>query len=123
MIYKRHKTILNDLKPSKTTKNNQCENLTDLSKVFVLGFRMQVGTCFRCTNPNRIPIPNTRCKGALFRLGTPHSGIPLCITFRSRQGETQKHGSTCLLRITMGLQMSLEKFIPKGRIVENFYPV
>ena len=123
MIYKRHKTILNDLKPSKTTKTNQCENVTDLSKVFVLGFRMQVGTCFRCTNPSRIPIPITRCKGALFRLGTPHSSIPLCITFRSRQGETQKKGSTCLLRITMGLQMSLEKFIPKGRIVENFYPV
>ena len=37
----------NDLKPSKTTKNNQCKNLCDLSKVFVLGFPMQVGTCFR----------------------------------------------------------------------------
>ena len=29
------------------TKNNQCKNLIDLSKVFVLGFRMQVETCFR----------------------------------------------------------------------------
>ena len=37
----------NDLKPSKTTKNNQCKNLCDLSKVFVVGFPMQVGTCFR----------------------------------------------------------------------------
>ena len=35
------------MKPSKTTKNNQFKNLIDLSKVFVLGFRMQVGTCFR----------------------------------------------------------------------------
>ena len=61
--------------------------------------------------------------GALFRVGTPHSSISLCITFRSCQGETQEHGhgNMCLLRITMRLQMSLEKFIPKGRI-ENFYP-
>ena len=59
--------------------------------------------------------------GTLFRLGTPHSSIPLRITFRSCQGEMQKHGSTCLLRTTMGRQiMSLEKFIPKGAI-ENFY--
>ena len=42
--------VLNDLKPSETTKNNQCKNLIDLSKVFVLGFRMQVGTCFRTTD-------------------------------------------------------------------------
>ena len=35
------------MKPSKTTQNNQCENLIDLSKVPVLVFRMQVGTCFR----------------------------------------------------------------------------
>ena len=106
MIYKRSKTILNDLKPSKTTKNNQCENLTDLSKVFILGFRMQVGTCFRCTNPSRIPFPITWHIGALFRLGTPDRSIPLCITFGRRQGETQKHGGTYLLRITMGVQMS-----------------
>ena len=35
------------MKPSKMTKNNQCKNLIDLSKVYVLGFRMQVGACFR----------------------------------------------------------------------------
>ena len=29
------------------TKNNQCKNSIDLSKLFVLGFQMQVGTCFR----------------------------------------------------------------------------
>ena len=29
------------------TKNNQFKNLSDLSKVFVLRFRMQIGTCFR----------------------------------------------------------------------------
>ena len=35
------------MKPSKTTKNNRFKNLIDLSKLFVLGFRIQVGTCFR----------------------------------------------------------------------------
>ena len=29
------------------TKNNQCKNLIDLSKVFILGFRMQFGAYFR----------------------------------------------------------------------------
>ena len=29
------------------TKNNQCKNLIGLSKVVILGFRMQVGTYFR----------------------------------------------------------------------------
>ena len=29
------------------SKNNQCKSLIDLSKVFVLGFQMQVGNCFR----------------------------------------------------------------------------
>ena len=57
--------------------------------------------------------------GVLFRVGTPYSSIPFRITFRSCQGETQKHGSTCLLRITMGMQIrSLEKFIPKGIMFE-----
>ena len=32
------------------TKNNQCKNVIDLSKVFVLGFRMQVGTCIMTRN-------------------------------------------------------------------------
>ena len=32
------------------TKNNQCKNVIDLSMVFVLGFRMQVGTCFMTRN-------------------------------------------------------------------------
>ena len=47
--------------------------------------------------------------GALFRVGTPHSSISLRITFRSSQGETQEHvhGNTCLLRITVSLQMPL----------------
>ena len=63
------------------------------------------------------------CIGALSRLDTPHISVPLRTTPRSCQGETQKHGSTCLLRITMSLQiMSLENFIPKGRI-QNFYSV
>ena len=60
--------------------------------------------------------------GALFRVGTPHSSIPLRLTFRSCQDEAQKQGSTSLPRITMSLQMSLEKFIPKGGI-ENFFSV
>ena len=61
--------------------------------------------------------------GVLFRVGTPYSSIPLRITLRSCRGKMQKHGSACLLRITMSLQiMSLEKFIPKGRI-EHFYSV
>ena len=29
------------------TKNNQRKNLIELSKVYVLGFQMQVGACFR----------------------------------------------------------------------------
>ena len=45
--------------------------------------------------------------GALFRLVTPHSSVPLCITSRSCEGETQKHGSTCLLRITMSFNFYL----------------
>ena len=66
----------------------------------------------------------TRGVGALFRVVTPHSSFPLRITFRSCQAETQKHGSACLLRITMSLQiMSLDKFIPKGTIAESFYSV
>ena len=36
--------VKNDLKPSKTTKNNQYENLIDSSKVFVLGFQKHVET-------------------------------------------------------------------------------
>ena len=60
----------------------------------------------------------------IFRVGTPHSSIPLLITFRSCQGETRKHGSTCLLRIAISLQiMSTENFTPKGRIGENFCSV
>ena len=39
--------VMNDLKPSKTTKNNQHENLIDSSKVFVLGFQKHVGIRFR----------------------------------------------------------------------------
>ena len=38
------KTTVNNLKTSKTTKNNQCINLTDSSTVFVLGFWQQVKT-------------------------------------------------------------------------------
>ena len=34
------------------TKNNQCKNLIELSKVFALGFRMQVGTSFRTRDTN-----------------------------------------------------------------------
>ena len=34
------------------TKNNQCKNLSDLSELFVLGFQMQVGTCFRMGDAN-----------------------------------------------------------------------
>ena len=61
--------------------------------------------------------------GVLFRVATPYSSIPLRITLRSCQGEMQKHGSSCLVRKTMSLQIiSLQKFIPKGRI-ENFYSV
>ena len=37
----------NNLKSSKTTKNNQYKNLIDSSKLFVLGFQTQVGTRFR----------------------------------------------------------------------------
>ena len=32
------------MEPFKMTKNNECKNSIDLSKVFVLGFRMQIGT-------------------------------------------------------------------------------
>ena len=36
------------MKPFKMTKNNQCKNLINLSKVLsVLSFLMEVGTCFR----------------------------------------------------------------------------
>ena len=35
------------MKLSETVKNNQCKNLIDLSKLFVLGFRVQFETCFR----------------------------------------------------------------------------
>ena len=62
--------------------------------------------------------------GALFRVGPPHSSIPPRIKFRSCQGETQKNGSACLLRIAMSLQiMCLNKFTPKKTIAENFYSV
>ena len=50
--------------------------------------------------------------GALFQVGTPHSSISLHIMFRSCQGETQKHRSTWLPRITMSLQIiSLQKLL------------
>ena len=76
-----------------------------------------------CTNPSRIPISSTTWHRGVIPSGTPHRSIPLRITFRSCQGETQKHGSTCLLRITLSHQIiSLEKFIRKGRR-ENFYSV
>ena len=92
--------------------------------------------CYTALQINIIPLPvaiaPTRVEflfqvllgtGVLFRVGTPHRSIPLRITFRSCQGETQKHGSTCLLRITLSHQIiSLEKFIRKGRR-ENFYSV
>ena len=86
--------------------------------------------------------------GALFRVGTLHSSIPLRITFRNCQCETQKHGSTCLLRITMSMEIIFRKICTKRknrrkfllcitflgsskcsdwfklhRIVENFYSV
>ena len=32
------------MEPFKMTKNNECKNSIDLSKVFVLGFRMQIRT-------------------------------------------------------------------------------
>ena len=61
--------------------------------------------------------------GVLFLAGTRYNSIPLRITTRSCQGETQKHGSTCLLTITMSLQiMSLGKFIPNRR-KGNFHSV
>ena len=79
--------------------------------------------CLICTNRVEILFRVILGIGALFRVGTPHSSIPFRITFRSCQGKPQKHGCTCLLRITMSLQIiSLEKFIWKGRI-ENFYSV
>ena len=43
--------------------------------------------------------------GGLFWVGTTHSSAPLHITSRSYEGETQKHGSTCLLKITMSLKL------------------
>ena len=45
--------------------------------------------------------------GALFRVITPHSTVPLRVTSRGSEGETQKHGSTCLLRITISLKFCL----------------
>ena len=92
--------------------------------------------CYTALQINIIPLPVTIAPtrveflfqvllglGMVFRVGTPHRSIPLRITFRSCQGETQKHGSTCLLRITLSQQIiSWEKFIRKGR-KENFYSV
>ena len=40
------------MKPSKTTKNNQSKNLIDPSKVFILGFWVQVGIQFRMRDAN-----------------------------------------------------------------------
>ena len=45
--------------------------------------------------------------GALFRVITPHGSVPLRIASRSCEGETQNHGSTCLLGITMSFKFSL----------------
>ena len=59
--------------------------------------------------------------GALFRVGTPHSRIPLRITLRSCQGEMEKFGAR-FLRITMSLANNVyRKIYTKRRIVQNFY--
>ena len=44
--------------------------------------------------------------GAPFRVVTPHSSVPLRIPSRSCAGKTQKHGTTCLLKITIDYKFS-----------------
>ena len=53
--------------------------------------------------------------GVLFLAGTRYSSIPLRITTRSCQGETQKHGSTCLLTITMSANNVFRKIYTKSK--------
>ena len=54
--------------------------------------------------------------GTLFRVDTQHSSVPLRIMHRGCEGETQKYGSTCLLRITMSLRMSLKLWGRAGKL-------
>ena len=44
-------------------------------------------------------------KIVLFQVGTPDSSVPLCVIPRRCEGETQKHGSTCLLRVFLLLMV------------------
>ena len=76
----------------------------------VVYFQFRYCQGYRKSDGN-VHLPNSYSEllgtGVLFRVVTPPSSVPLRVTSRSCEDETQSYGSTSLLRITVSFKFCL----------------